>query len=286
MKQAFSHVGSIARLTFLEAVRQRFFNFVVVLMLALIGSASFFRKFDFGASELRFVANFGMGGLEFFGAILAIVATAQLFFSEMENRTALTLLAKPVRRWSFIAGKLLGVMMLMLVFVALLTLALGLYLWWREGQLIDRWHEALLAKDVETEFPDTLRVQFGGLALDALLQWVKFDVLAAITLLVASYSNTNLFTIVISFFMYLICQLQYIAMDTLGDMKVEALKRLVKLLGLIFPNFQLYSVGDMLIFYSKNPVPPAAVEKALLYGGVYILVYLALGAYCFRSREI
>ncbi len=286
MRQACSHIVQIARLTFLEAVRQRFFNFVLVLMLALIGSASFFRKFDFGYSELRFIANFGMGGLEFFGAILAIVATAQLFFSEIENRTALTLLAKPVRRWSFIAGKLLGVMLLMLVFVAVLTLALGLYLWWREGQLVDRWHEAFLSKEADSEFPDTLKVQFGGLALDALIQWVKFNVLAAITMLVASYSNTNLFSVVISFFMYLICQLQYIAKDSVEQITVVPLQRLAKLLSLLFPNFQLFSVGDLLIFHAKVPVAYSAILEALGYGAVYVLVFLALAVYSFRNREI
>jgi hypothetical protein len=143
-----------------------------------------------------------------------------------------------------------------------------------------------LTKDVTTEFPDALRVQFGGLALDALLQWVKFDVLAAITMLVASYSNTNLFTVVISFFMFLICQLQYIAMDSLGEIKVVALQRLVKLLGLLFPNFQLFSVGDMLVFYSKTPVPPGTVAEALGYGVVYVLIFLGLAVFSFLSREI
>lgn len=287
MKQAFSHIGQIARLTFLEAVRQRFFNFVLILMLALIGSASFFRRFDFGPSELRFITNFGMGGLEFFGAILAIVATSQLFFSEIENRTALTLLAKPVRRWSFIAGKLLGVMLLMLVFVALLATALAAYLWWRQGQLIAIWEQtALTHEDIAPHFPDEARVLFGGLALDALLQWVKFNVLAAITLLVASYSNTNLFTVIISFFMYLICQLQYIATDSLGQIKVVALQRLVKLLGFLFPNFQLYTVGDMLVFHSRIPVPSGAVGEALIYGAIYILVFFGLAVFSFLNREI
>ena len=109
---ALGQVWKIARLTFLEAVRQRFFNFLVLLSLALIGSANFFRQFDFGPQELRFISDFGLGGITFFGSILAIVATAQLFFGEIENRTALTMLAKPVRRWSFIAGKLLGVALL------------------------------------------------------------------------------------------------------------------------------------------------------------------------------
>ncbi len=281
-----SQTLQIARLTFLEAKRQRFFNFVLLVAFAMIASALFFRKFDFGPQELRFITNFGMGGVEFFGAILAIVATAQLFFGEIENRTALTVLAKPVRRWVFIAGKLLGVMMLMLVFVAILTTALAAYLWWREAALIDLWHQAHLSGETSAEMPENMQVLFGGLALDGLIQWLKFDVLAAITMFVASYSNTNLFTVVMSFFIYLICQLQYIARDSWSDLTSVVLRRLVWLLGLLFPNFQLFSIGDLLVFQQKTPVPGHAIAEALGYGVAYVLIFWGLAVYSFRQREI
>ena len=102
-------------------------------------------------------------------------------------------------------------MLLLLVFVGVLAGLLGGYLWWRESQLVYR---------MGADFPDSQRVQFYGLALYALLQWIKFGVLAALTLLIASFSNTNLFTVVIAFFAQLVCQLQYIAQDSWQ--KVEA----------------------------------------------------------------
>ena len=86
----------IAANTFLEAVRQKFFNSLLLISIALVLSANFFQQFDFGASELKFITDFGFGALFFFGSILAITATTQLFFNEIENRTALTMLAKPV----------------------------------------------------------------------------------------------------------------------------------------------------------------------------------------------
>jgi ABC-type Na+ efflux pump permease subunit len=283
---ALGQVWQIARLTFLEAVRQRFFNFLVLLSLALIGSANFFRQFDFGPQELRFIADFGLGGITFFGSILAIVATAQLFFGEIENRTALTMLAKPVRRWSFIAGKLLGVALLMLVFVGLLTALLGIFLWWRQGQYMNAWHAAKLAGTQQTEFPDSMRVQFAGLALDGLLQWLKFSVLAATTMFVASFSNTNLYTVVVSFFIFVICQLQYIAHDAWAAVESPVLRPLIWMLEKVFPNFQLFAIGDLLVFQQKIPVPDGAVAAAVGYGIFYIVVFAALAVGSFRSREI
>ena len=280
MNTDLKHMCLIGRLTFLEAVRQKFFNFLVILSLALIGSSLFFRMFDFGASELRFIADFGLGGVFFFGSILSVVATAQLFFSEIENRTALTILAKPVRRWSFIAGKFAGVALLLLVFVALLVTLLGGLMWWREGQIAQR-----LALDGR-QFPDSEKVQLWGLAVCGVLQWLKFAVLSAITILVASFANTNLYTVVVAFFVELICQLQYVALDNWKNVESPALQTLVWLLSKVFPNFQLFSIGDLLVFPMANPVPHAAVAAALGYGVFYVVAILALAVFSFLGREI
>ena len=99
---------AIAANTFLEAVRQKFFNALLLLAIALVASARFFQQFDFGAGELKFIADFGFGALFVFGAVLSVFMTAQLFFNELENRTVQTLLAKPLHRIEFLVGKWLG----------------------------------------------------------------------------------------------------------------------------------------------------------------------------------
>ena len=98
----------IAQNTLREAARQKLFHFLLFLAFALVLGARWLRDFNFGAPELKFLADCGFGAMAFFGAALTVTATAQLFFSEIENRTALTLLAKPVWRAEFVLGKLLG----------------------------------------------------------------------------------------------------------------------------------------------------------------------------------
>ena len=55
----------ISRVTFLEAVRQRFFAFLLVLGAAMVLSSVSFRVFDFGHGELKFIADFGDGAIKF-----------------------------------------------------------------------------------------------------------------------------------------------------------------------------------------------------------------------------
>src|SRR4051812_15245577 len=141
----------IARNTLQEASRQKLLNFLVFLALGLVVGARWFRDFNFGAPELKFLADCGFGAMAFFGSALTIAATAQLFFSEIENRTALTLLAKPVWRAEFILGKYLGVVAVAAVFCAMLTALLAAVLWTRESALI---------RDFPASFPQghTLRL--------------------------------------------------------------------------------------------------------------------------------
>lgn len=273
----YNRITTIARNTFLEALRQKFVNVLVILAVALVLSANFFRQFDFGTSELKFISDFGLGAILFFGSILSIVATAQLFFSEIENRTALTILAKPVYRWEFIKGKFLGIFALLAIFAALMTLLLGLMLSWREGALMERYPE---------DFVDGRMVSYGGLLAYGCLELLRFGIVASITLFIASFSNTNLYTVIVSFFVFLICQLQYIARDGWQDIANPVLKAVVGFLAMLFPNFQMFNVGGLLIFPGEEMLSAGAAWGIAGYGIVYIIVFNALAFLSFRTREI
>src|SRR5688572_4975393 len=117
-------VELIARNTMREAARQRLFAFIVLLAAVFVVGVQWLGALNFASSELKFIADFGFGAMAFFGGALAIVATAQLFFSEFERRTVLTLLAKPMRRSEFVVGKFVGVSLVTASFCGLMTLLL------------------------------------------------------------------------------------------------------------------------------------------------------------------
>ena len=270
-------VWLIASNTFIEAVRQKFFNALLWISVALVLSSTFLQQFDFGSGELKFVADFGFGALLFFGSILSIAATTQLFFSEIENRTALTMLAKPIYKLEFLAGKFIGAHLLLLVFSSTILLVLAMVLCWREA--------ALLAQ-VGPGGDGGGYIVYTDLLVFGLLQWVKFGVLGAIALFVASFANTNLYTLVVSFFVMIICQLQYIARDAYAAMEAGLAQGLVALLGLVFPNFQMFNVGDQLLLKSGSGLPLSTVAQLVGYGALYIVAFLLLAQWNFRRREI
>lgn len=265
----------IAQNTLLEAARQRLFNFLIFLALALVLGARWFRDFNFGAPELKFLADCGFGAMAFFGAALTIAATAQLFFSEIENRTALTLLAKPVWRTEFVIGKFLGVVALVAAFCALLTALLIVVLWRREGELM---------RDFPDAFGAERAVSYTTVALAGVLQWLKLTVLAAFVLLVASFAQTQLFTIVTGFFILVICHLQYLAQDAYARGGSTFGQIVGAGIAALFPNFQLFALADTLVA-GEGP-PSTHVARIAVYALGYAGVASGLAVFSFRRREI
>ena len=135
------------------------------------------------------------------------------------------------------------------------------------------------------EFIQGRLVRYNDLITFGLLQWIKFGILSAITLFIASFSNTNLYTIVVSFFMLIICQLQYIARDAYTSIENIFVQGLVRLLSFVLPNFQLFNVGDRLVFDSGDILSQGAILMIALYGLVYTIAFILFAQINFKRRE-
>ena len=277
MKDSLRRTLWISRVTFLEAVRQRFFAFLLVLGAAMVLSSVSLRVFDFGHGELKFIADFGFGGMFFFGSVLAVVMTAQLFFSEIDNKTALTLLAKPLSRAEFLLGKFFGAWAVLGVFIVVLAGLQGIVLWAREQELI------ALAEQ-SGKIPATFSVV--GLGQLVLMQWLRLGVVIAIVLAISALARTFLFAVVVGSLAVVAVQLQWIAQDAFlrpTDSPVYAAFLWVS--TRLIPNLQQFNLADALVLGS-SAVEDGALIAVGLSGLAYLVAYLTVGALIFRRREI
>jgi ABC-type transport system involved in multi-copper enzyme maturation permease subunit len=278
MKPFFTRSGWIARVTFLEAIRQRFFAFLLVLSAAMVVSSVSFRFMDFGHSELKFVADFAFGGMFLFGSVLALVMTAQLFFAEIDNRTALTLLAKPLSRTEFLLGKFIGTWAVLGVFVFSLAFLQGVILWSRAQELI------VLATESGRVAPE---FSASGLFSFAVLQWFRLGVVAAMVLMVSAVARTFLFAVVVGAMTIVAGQLQWLAQEALlKPSDANALTQaLLWLSSRVIPNLQQFNIGDTLVL-DPSAVPADSVGAVVASGLFYLIAFLALASLAFRRREI
>lgn len=277
MKASLRRTLWISQVTFLEAVRQRFFAFLLVLSVAMVLSSVSFRVFDFGHGELKFIADFGFGGMFFFGSVLAVVMTAQLFFSEIDNKTALTLLAKPLSRAEFLLGKFFGAWAVLGVFVMVLASLQGVVLWAREQELLSLADPAAKL---------TSAFDLCGLMELVLLQWLRLGVVIAIVLAISALARTFLFAVVVGALAVVSGQLQWIAQDAfLRPTDSQLYAALLWFSTRIIPNLQQFNLADALVL-GPNGVDEGAIVAVVASGLAYLAAYLTLGALIFRRREI
>lgn len=267
-------VGLVARQTLAEAAGQRMFPLLLALAVLLAGAATLLRAINFGEAGGKFLLDAGLGAQAFFGTILAAVATAQLFFAELERKSVHMVLARPVSRTEFILGKLGGVLLLLLGFCAATTLLTVGILAWSGVKPAAGAGEA-----VAGTCGLYCRAVLGGLA-----HWLKLGVLAAMTLLVASYARSSLFAILAGFFALVVCELQHLAYAYYGMLGSPVARAAVRLLHVLVPDFRVFDLGGGQA--GGMAVSAGRLGGMTIYALGYIAVFAALAAWCFRRREL
>src|SRR5438132_5609431 len=117
--------------TLIELTRQKVFYVLLIFALLLIGCSVFMARFTF-QQEFQILKDISLGAMSIFSSLLAIVATARLIPQDVEDRTVYTILAKPVPRFEYLLGKLLGVLLLLLISLAVMSALFVAVLYARE----------------------------------------------------------------------------------------------------------------------------------------------------------
>ena len=127
MKSALKGAFVIAQTTLIEALRNKILlvslAFAVLLILVSIAGAS-----SSVGEQDRIIIDIGLAAASGLGSLVAIMLLITSFASEIKNRTAYTLLARPVPRWAFVLGKYFGVYWAMLIVVTLMFVATAIAL--------------------------------------------------------------------------------------------------------------------------------------------------------------
>jgi ABC-type transport system involved in multi-copper enzyme maturation permease subunit len=110
--------------TFREAVRDRVLYNLVFFALVMMGAAILVGQISIGIERLVIV-NLGLSAISIFGLVMAVFIGVGLVSKEMEKRTLYSLLAKPIRRWEFLAGKYAGLLLTLGVNTSFMTLGLA-----------------------------------------------------------------------------------------------------------------------------------------------------------------
>ncbi len=256
---------TIAFNTFKEAIRQRLILLVAIIALALVATSKYFLRLDLGHEQLKFIFDFSSGALNFFGIIIAVVASSSLFSAEVENKTIITLMSKSVSFYDFVFGKLGG------IFMALGVFAIAIF----------ATSTSTLAL-VETSFAvaedaPSAQINYVGLFCYCAIQWLKLCMCASVTALICSLSKSFLFSTAVSF----MCVLVATMADTVASLGGEGgmTSAVVKF---VLPDLQMLNISENFVFDKFNI---STFFNLSIYASIYIICCASLAAWSFSKRD-
>lgn len=284
---------AIARNTLTELVRQKVFSIILVFALAAVGSSIFLARLSF-QEEFQMLKDVSLGAMSVFTSLLAILATAGFLPKDLEDRTIYTLLSKPVPRFAYLLGRLGGMMALLLAFTLLMSAVGALVLWAREAAVLSETRAQfaqaglLASEEAQAALKAVRDSSFTpGLVPAVAMIFLKACVLAAITMLISSFSTSAMFTVMVSAAIYFIGHLQATAREFWmgGGAAAEWWQTLlIAVVALLFPDLQAFNLADDAI--AGAVIPAALFWKTAALALVYVMVYFSLAAFVFSGREL
>ena len=299
MTSHLSRVGVIMHHSFTQLVRMKVFYFLAFFAVILIAS-NFFNLPQHegpevaGAHVLTSIKSWSLGAMTLFSVVLSIVATALLLPKDVEDRTLYTILAKPVPRIDYLAGKLLGVMSLVFVSLLIMDVLMVAILQLRMNLVLDTqvalavasgWPAAdveNLKKEIISQGP-TLSLQGAVFAV-----FLRSMVIASFALMISTFSTSTLFTTIVSFLIYFIGHFQADARmiymnQAFGSDDGWLSQSIGLLVALVLPDFQIFNVIDAVV---QGKLMPLAVMAELAGMGLfYFGFYLFASWFIFAEKE-
>jgi ABC-type transport system involved in multi-copper enzyme maturation permease subunit len=255
-----SRLSAITFNTYREAVRDRVLYNLILFALLLVAGAPLFGQISIGLEKIILV-NMGLSAISVFGIIIAIFIGIGLVAKEIEKRTLYTILARPVRRWEFITGKYLGLVLTLIVNTAFMTI--GFYL-------------ALLIVSRGLSGSDAL------LLVGIYFIVLEFFIVTAITLLFSSFSSP-IFSAIFAFALVVIGTFSE-DLRNFASLAHGATKWFATAAAYLVPNFASLNVISQVAH--SQPISGNLIVFNTLYALFYSSAAIAAAVLIFERRNL
>jgi hypothetical protein len=302
--------GAIALATFRECWRQPMFWLLTIIATFFIGFMMVVPFFTFGEDYKMYknlVFDFGM----VFPAIFGVLAASISIHDEIEGKTAITVMSKPVNRRQFLIGKYLGTLMGCWAMVLILgwMLTWGLYIKpffdplddvidtmptetvqlinLELGKLVPTAEGTEFGKGVSTWVGETLAHHVG-----IVLTFGQVMVLLSICVALAT-RVTFVVNLVICLFVFIIGHLAPVLVKETSQLAQEApalklVSFIAQLFNVVFPALDYFNIGPAIIRESDVPMRDFAIYVGTVYGYaiLYSCIGLIIGLLMFEDRDL
>jgi len=243
---------------FREVMRDRVLYLIGLFALFLVACLRLLPEIA-AATENKILLDVGLAAMSLLGLVIAVFVGTGLINKEIEKRTVLALLAKPISRTEFIVGKHLGLSAVLAVLVATMT---AIYM-------------AILVFG-RVPFP------VHSILVSSLYLFLQLSLITAVAIAFGVFTSSLLATL-LTFAVYFMGNFSR-DLVTLGTLsKNPAIENMTRSLYLVLPDLARLDLKNQAV-YGQLPSLTALLENAL-YGILYIVALLAIATFVFSRRE-
>lgn len=253
-----SKILIISSYTFRELIKSKILYVTLAIGLALVIVTYVATEFTYGVPD-KVALDFGLGMLSLSSLGIAVFMGATLLSKELDSRTVYMVISRPVPRWVFISGKILGltgVLVTNLIFLSSITLVSSYLLGGNLNQAI------------------VLATAFNFLECFLLLLTVVFCSL---------YMNTILSTVTALLFLVLSHALKETQEITFVATR-ETFKWALKFFHLVLPGFYKLNLKEFVVY--QQEIPLSYVLSSLVYGLMYCTFLYTMIIYRFNKKNL
>jgi ABC-type transport system involved in multi-copper enzyme maturation permease subunit len=255
---------------FRESVRDRVPYNLVLFAVLLIGSSYLLAQLTAG-QDVKIIKDLGLAATSIFGLFIAIFIGIGLVSKEVERRSIYALLAKPVSRSQFIAGKYAGLVLTLGVNVAVMTIAmyavLGYMTWTESPEFRASW-------DAPGTDPALLKA--------LLLIFVELMLVTAIALFFSTFSSPIL-SAALTFGLYIAGNFNRDLRNFELVVDSQAAAWLARGLYHVLPDLSAFDVKTQVVH--GLPVSAGYIGVTVAYGAAYITALLLAAMVIFSRRD-
>jgi ABC-type transport system involved in multi-copper enzyme maturation permease subunit len=295
----------ILRHTFLESVVQPIYTFLLVLgalILIVFGALPFF---TLGEDTVMFNAV-ALDVILLLVLIATLFSTSKSIYEEIEDRTMLTLMSKPLRKWEVLVGKYLGIIAAAGLAIAALGAVLILCTWLRIPGDYNFNTRSFDDRELRVIWEYRM-MHIAGLVPSLVLLWFQISVLAAISVAISTRLSlvVNLPTVIILYIAGNLTRFLFpifgAGSDELWGNRSILTRVIAYAIGLILPFLETFDLRAKTIYThialqgtefasDINAVPVGQIWRyvavAALYAVAYATFALSIGMLLFQNREL
>ena len=266
--------GIIARATTKEAVRQPVFLLCMALAIVVLALNYVLPFFSLG-EDVKMVKDCGLATILITGLLIAVWTASTSVADEIEGKTAMTLLSKPINRRQFVLGKYVGIIqailwyMLPVVTVFLILIYFKVSYDAKEG-----------SKDIP---PHAERIREVYQVLPGIgLLFMEIAVMAAISVAIST-RLPMVVNLTSCFAIFVVGHLTGLLVQA-GVLKLEFVQFMARLIATALPSLDLFNISTAVA--TGDIVPPIYLGYAAVYCICYSGAAILMAFILFEDRDL